>query len=419
MIERSFNLNDPGFVRDPYPILEEFRETAPFFYDPQWNQIYVSRYEDIAFLLKDKHMGRTLRHLLSRDELGWPPPGPPPNPRLTKFTAFNANQMLDNEAPRHTRMKALSLKAFTPQRVEGMRVGIQKIVDGLLDALEDRSAHGQPIDLHDHFAEPLPVIVIAELLGIPEEDRHHLRPWSGAIVKCYELGYSDEQADAAERAVVEFSAYIRDMLHERRKHPTDDLISAMAQAEVDGAAFTEDELISNCILLLNAGHEATVNGTTAGLLALQRFPEQKALLTEAAQHGPNHAPLFKTAIEEMLRYDSPLPMFERYVMDDFEYKGYTFKRGMEMGLIYASGNRDPRRFERANALDLARKDNPHLTFGLGIHYCLGAPLARLEMQVAFHTLLRRFPNIQVTIAQPEYTGFILRGIKHLPVELGD
>ena len=226
MLERQFNLNDPDFARDPYPLLEEFREDAPFFYDPQWNQVYVSRYEDIAFLLKDRHMGRTLRHILSRDELGWPPP----NPRLTQFTEFNSNQMLDNEAPRHTRMKALSLKAFTPQRVEGMRIGIQKIVDGLLDELEARASSGQPIDLHDHFAEPLPVIVIAELLGIPEADRHHLRPWSGAIVKCYELGYSDEQADAAERAVVEFSAYIRDMLHERRKHPSDDLISAMAQA---------------------------------------------------------------------------------------------------------------------------------------------------------------------------------------------
>jgi len=417
MIERSFNLNDPDFARNPYLLLESFRDETPFFYDPQWKQVYVSRYEDIAFLLKDRRMGRTLRHLLSRDELGWPPP----NPRLKAFTEFNSNQMLDNEAPRHTRMKALSLKAFTPQRVEGMRAGIQKIVNGLLDELETRAASGQPIDLHDHFAEPLPVIVIAELLGIPEADRGNLRPWSGAIVKCYELGYSDDQADAAERAVVEFSAYIRDMLHERRKHPTDDLISAMAQAEVDGEAFSEDELIGNCILLLNAGHEATVNGTTAGMLALHHFPGQKALLVEAAQHETNTAPIFKTAIEEMLRYDSPLPMFERFVMDDFEYKGHQFKRGMELGLIYASGNRDPRRFEGANKLDVSRKDNPHLTFGLGTHYCLGAPLARLEMQVAFHALLRRFPNIQVKFThdnQPEYGGFILRGLKHLPVVLG-
>jgi unspecific monooxygenase len=413
MIERAFNLNDPAFVQNPYPLLEEFREAAPFFYDPQWKQIYVSRYEDIAFLLKDKRLGRSITHILSRDELGWPPP----DPRLREFHRFNTQHMLDNEPPRHTRMKALALKAFTPQRTESLRGKIEAIVDGLLSKVEDRGE----MDLHDDFAEPLPVIVIAELLGVPEADRPKLRPWSAAIVKMYELGPSDEHIAAAEVAAREFSDYVRALARERKRVPGDDLISAMVQAEENGDTLSEDELVANCILLLNAGHEATVNGITAGMLALQRNPTQKQLLIEEARRNPSTAtqtsPLFRTAIEELLRYDTPLPMFERYVLEDFDYKGHSFKRGMELSLIYASGNRDPRKFANADVLDVTRTDNPHLTFGLGIHYCIGAPLARLEMQVAFHALLWRFPKIQVTIDQPDYSGFVLRGIKHLPVTL--
>jgi cytochrome P450 len=408
MIERAFNLNDPAFIQNPYPLLEELREAAPIFSDPQWQQVYVSRYEDIVFFLKDKRLGRSMTHILSRDELGWPPP----DPRLREFTKFNTQHMLDNEPPRHTRMKALALKAFTPQRSEGLRGQIEKIVAALLNAVEQRGE----MDLHDDFAEPLPVIVIAELLGVPEADRINLRPWSAAIVKMYEMAPSDAQIAAAELAAKQFSDYIRALARERKRHPGADLISAMVQAEDNGDTLTEDELVANCILLLNAGHEATVNGTTAGMLALQRNPAQKQLLIDEAQRNPsNTSPLFKTAVDELLRYDTPLPMFERYVLEDFEYKSHAFKRGMELGLIYASGNRDPRKFAHADALDVTRADNPHLTFGLGIHYCIGAPLARLEMQVALYALLRRFPNIQVTIEQPEYSGFVLRGIKHLPV----
>jgi len=211
---------------------------------------------------------------------------------------------------------------------------------------------------------------------------------------------------------------MRALLLDRRRHPQDDLVSALAQAEDAGDTLSDDELIANCILLLNAGHEATVNGSTAGMLALHRHPDQLALLVQAARHTPvPNSSLFKSAVEEMLRYDTPLPMFERWVLEDFDFHGVALKRGMEVQLVYASGNRDGRKFADADRLKLDRKDNPHLTFGLGIHYCIGAPLARLEMQVAFHTLLRRFPKIKVLIDQPEYSGFVLRGIKHLPVKL--
>ena len=194
MIEHSLNINDPDFVRNPYPVLAELRQHTPIFYEPQWKQMFFLRYDDIAFLLKDKRLGRSITHILSRDELGWPPP----DPRLKAFQAFNTQHMLDNEPPKHTRMKALALKAFTPQRVENLRNKIQYLVNQLLDRV---SACGE-MDLHDDFAESLPVIVIAELLGVPEADRHKLRPWSSAIVRMYELSHTDAETAAAELAEI-------------------------------------------------------------------------------------------------------------------------------------------------------------------------------------------------------------------------
>jgi len=398
------NINDPAFIYDPYPTLAHLRENLPVFYDEVWNKIFFLRYEDIANLLRDRRLGRSITHVLSRDELGWPPP----NPLTRDFDHFQENHMLDNEPPKHTRLKGLMMKAFTPARVEGLRGKIQAIVNALLDRAEDLSQ----MDLLKDYAEPLPVTVIAELLGVPEEDRRYLRPWSAKIVKLYELGYTEEQAREANRAVVEFSEYIRQLADERRKRPGDDLISALVQQE--GDQLTLDELVANCILLLNAGHEATVNGTTAGFLALARNPQQMERAKAAA--AKNHPEFFKLAVEELLRYDTPLPMFERWVLEDFEYKGIPLRRGQEVALMYASGNRDPRRFANPDQLELTRRDNPHLTFGLGIHYCIGAPLARLELQISFQTLLKRLPKIHLATDKIEYTGgFVIRGHKAMPV----
>jgi unspecific monooxygenase len=270
------------------------------------------------------------------------------------------------------------------------------------------------MDLLKDYAEPLPVTVIAELLGVPEEDRRYLRPWSARIVKLYELGFTEEQAKEANQAVVEFSAYIKGLADERRKRPGDDLISALVQVEEQGDKLTPDELVANCILLLNAGHEATVNGTTAGFLALARNPQQMEQAKAAA--AKNHPEFFKLAVEELLRYDTPLPMFERWVLEDFDYKGIPLRRGQEVALMYASGNRDPCRFANPDQLELTRRDNLHLTFGLGIHYCIGAPLARLELQTSFQTLLKRLPQIHLATDKIEYAGgFVIRGHKAMPV----
>src|SRR2546422_3504173 len=407
MREYHLDLNNPEFVYDPYPLLAELRDTLPVFFDPVWDKVFFTRYEDIAALLRDRRLGRSILHVLSRDELGWPPPNP-----LTKdFDRFQDDHMLDNEPPKHTRLRSLMVKAFTSSRVDGLRAKIQEVVDELIDRVLDRGR----MDLLKDFAEPIPVAVIAELLGVPEGDRHLLRPWSAKIVKLYELGYTDEQAKAANQAVVDFSAYLKDLARQRQKQPRDDLISALVRVEEQGQVLTMEELVANCILLLDAGHEATVNGTTLGMLSLHHNPDQMALAREAAQQ--NDLEFFKTATEELLRYDTPLPMFERWVLRDFDFKGWRLQQGMEVGLLYASGNRDPRRFRDPDSLDLTRKDNPHLTFGLGIHYCIGAPLARLELQIAFATLLRRLPAIRVVNEPVEYTGgFVIRGHKAMPVE---
>ncbi|HEX9532477.1 MAG TPA: cytochrome P450 [bacterium] len=407
MREYHLDLNHPEFVYDPYPQLAELRDTLPVFFDPVWNKVFFTRYDDIAGLLRDRRLGRSILHAFSRDELGWPPPNP-----LTKdFDRFQHDHMFDNEPPKHTRLRSLMVKAFTSSRVERLRAKIQHVVDALIDRVADRGR----MDLLVEFAEPIPVAVIGELLGVPEEDRHLLRPWSAKIVKLYELGYTDDQARAANQAVVEFSAYVKNLAHQRQQQPRDDLISVLVRVEEHGEVLTIEELVANCILLLNAGHEATVNGTTLGLLSLHHNPDQMALACEAAQQ--NNLEFFKTATEELLRYDTPLPMFERWALQDFQFNGVHLQRGMEVGLLYASGNRDPRRFHDPDGLDLTRKDNPHLTFGLGIHYCIGAPLARLELQVALATLLRRLPEIRVAKEPVEYTGgFIIRGHKAMPVE---
>lgn len=404
--EHHLDLNDPAFVFDPYPTLTHLRETLPVCYDPVWRKVFVFRYDDIARLLRDRRLGRSILHVYSRDELGWPPPDP-----LTRdFDHFQSHHMLDNEPPKHTRLKTLMLKAFTPTRAEGLRPTVQRLVDDLIDRVQDRGE----MDLLRDFAEPLPVAVIAELLGVPEADRHRLRPWSARIVKLYELGYTAQQAREANQAVVEFSAYIRALAAERRRAPRDDLISALVRVEEQGEVLSEEELVANCILLLNAGHEATVNGTTLGMLALHTHPDQLALARAAARAGDLE--FFKTAVEELLRFDTPLPMFERWVLEPVEVGGVTLPPGTEVGLFYASGNRDPRRFPDPDRLDLRRRDNPHLTFGLGIHYCIGAPLARVELQTAFMTLLRRLPRIRIAREPVEYTGgFVIRGHRAMPV----
>ncbi len=405
MQTHHLELNNPDFIRNPYPLLEELRNAKPIFFDTTWNKVFVLRYDHISSLLRDKRLGRSIFHVLSRDELGFPPP----DARLTAFDAFQEHHILDMEGRGHTRLRGLVQKAFTPSRVENLRLRIRDLVAQSFNHLP------QTFDAVRDFAEPLPVTVIAELLGVPQTDRHLLRPWSAAIVKLYELGYSDETAMAGNTAVLEFSSYIQSLANLRRTKPEDDLISALVEVEEAGEKLSNAELVANCILFLNAGHEATVNGLSSALLALHNHPSAKAELV-AATSQPDNAKIWQTAIDELLRFDTPLPMFERWVLEDMEFAGVQLKKGMELALLYASGNRDPNKFEHPDQMMLTREPNMHLTFGLGTHYCIGAPLARLEMGVALRMFLQKFPNYVVPKQSLEYTGFVIRGLKHLIVE---
>ena len=402
----SFDASEPSFRRDPYPMLARLRERTPVFYEPRLNKVFFLRYDDIAAALRSRAFGRSILHVLSRDELGWPPP----DPRQANFDRFEDNHLLSNEPPKHTRLRGLVMRAFTAKRVETLREHIATIVDGMLDALAGRTS----FDLVREFAEPLPVIVIADLLGVPASEHAHLRAWSAAIVKMYELDRTEADQRAADDAVVAFGALLRGIVAERRREPRDDLITALAAVEDAGDRISEDELIGTCILLLNAGHEATVNGTTGAVPALMRTRDVWDRVVAAAAHGDDAT--IKRAVEEVLRYDSPLPLFERWVVDDTDLGGVALARGTKVALVYASGNRDPQRFADPDALDIDRDPNPHLTFGLGTHFCLGAPLARLEMQIALGALARRMPALRLAdpAADVDYgRGFVIRGITHL------
>jgi len=392
MYERRVDLLDAQFVADPYPTYKNLRRETPIFFHPDLALWFFCEYEDVQAILRDRRFGRAL-----------PEPVTPQNP--TPFEGMHANSLMEMEPPGHTRLRGLVNKVFTPARVEGLRSKIQQVADDLIDSILPRGE----MDLLKDFAEPLPVTVIAELLGIPKMDRWRLRPWSQNIVTMYELAPTGEAGARANQAVREFSNYLTGLADERRRQPGEDLFSALVRVRDAGEALNDAELIATAILLLNAGHEATVNAIANGMLALFRHPTAQEALR-------NHPAEIKPAVEEMLRYDTPLQLFKRWVREDLNYKGLTFEKGTQVALLYGSANRDPRRFEQPDEFVITRRDNPHLTFGAGTHYCLGAPLARLEMQVAVSSLLSRLPDLRLADEELEYRPtYVIRGLTSLPV----
>ncbi len=325
-------------------------------FDDRTRQWLVTRHEDVSRLLRDRRLGRTYLHVGTYEEMGRTAPPAWHEP----FTTLNADGMLDREPPDHTRLRRLVLEAFTPRTVERLRARVQAIVDGLLDTIVGAG----DVDLVETYLEPLPVTVIAELLAIPEADRPRLRPWSRDICRMYELAPSEASARIAVAASVEFSAYVRALARERLARPGDDLISALATARADGDRLTEDELIGTCVLLLNAGHEASVNGAGNGWWSLFRHPDQLARLR--AEPG-----VAATAVEELLRFETPSTLFERFVLDDIEVAGVHLPRGTEVALQFASANRDPAAFHKPDRLILGRDPNPHVSFGAGIRLLPG------------------------------------------------
>ncbi|MEV6248223.1 cytochrome P450 [Streptomyces sp. NPDC051742] len=395
-VDAAFDPWSPEFVADPYPAYAELRATGRAHWFAPTRQWLIPHYEDVSALLRDRRLGRTYTHRFTHEEFGQTPPAAAYEP----FHTLNDHGLLDLEAADHARIRRLVSKAFTPRTVENLAPTVRRLAAGLVGDLV--AAGGG--DLQAVVAEPLPVAVIAEMLGVPEEDeeRGRLRPWSAAICGMFELNPSEATARRAVEASIEFSDYLRELIARRRREPGDDLISSLIAVE----ELTEQEMISTCVLLLNAGHEATVNTAVTGWWTL---------LKEGVRPDPEK---LSTAVEELLRYDTPLQMFERWVLDDIELDGVTLPRGSEVALLFGSANRDPARFgPTADTLDLTRADNPHISFGAGIHYCLGAPLARLELTAVFDELLRQAPTLKLTSEPTRKPGYVIRGFEELLVEI--
>ncbi len=402
----SFDPYDPEFLRDPYPTYRRLRAAPPFF-DEAWGLTFFSRYDDVTGILRDRRFGRDVRHAVPREEVDpdvyeriYPS-------RYPTWTRLIRDSFIDLEPPRHTRIRRLVQWAFSRRASESYRARMQETADRLLDrALEE----GRMEAISD-FATPIPLTMIAELLGIPGGDQPRLVAWSHAIVRLFDQGCTETEAEEAERATREFAEYVADLLAERRARPGDDLVSSLVAAEMDGDRLSEDELVATCILTLNAGHEATVQAIGNGILALARDPGAFRWLR-------SHPEALGTAVEELLRFDTPLQMFERWVLEDLEWEGTPLRRGTKVGLLFGSANRDERRFVEPDRLDLSRADNPHVSFGGGIHFCVGAPLARVEMEVAFGTLARRVARIEGPEVEPERVpSLVFRGVRALPVEV--
>ncbi|GAB1328517.1 cytochrome P450 [Streptomyces sennicomposti] len=399
----AFDPWDPAFVADPYPAYAGLRARGRVLrYEPT-DQWLVPRHADVSALLRDRRLGRTYQHRFTHEEFGRTPPPPAHEP----FHVLNDHGMLDLEPPDHTRIRRLVSKAFTPRTVERLKPYVETLAGELVSRLVEAGGG----DLLADVAEPLPVAVIAEMLGIPEADRPLLRPWSAAICGMYELNPPAETAAKAVRASVEFSEYLRELIAARREKPGEDLISGLIAAHDEGDRLTEQEMVSTAVLLLNAGHEATVNATANGWWALFRNPDQLAALR--ADHA-----LIPTAVEELMRYDTPLQLFERWVLDDIEIDGTVLPRGAEVALLFGSANHDPEAFAAPDRLDLARRDNPHISFSAGIHYCIGAPLARIELAASMTALLDRAPTLAPAAEPERKPNFVIRGLEGLAVTVG-
>ena len=392
------DLTAPSVVADPYPTFARARAQAPV----QWHEglgLWLAfTHAEAGAVLRDRRLGR-----IWADRR--------PGDRFAAFNLIHRNAILEMEPPDHTRLRRLITGAFARGHVERLRPWVAGLAGHLADELVERSAGCEPVDLLSGMAEQLPVAVIAELLGVPEADRPLLRPWSNAIVKMYEYGRTTAVEGAAERAAEEFVAYLRELAAERRRSPGEDLLSHLvAVRDAEGDRLTEDELVTTCILLLNAGHEATVNVTGNGMLALLRSPGQLADLRRDRD-------LLPVALEELMRFDPPLQLFERTATADVEIGGVVVAEGQKVAALLGSANHDPAVFAAPETLDLRRTPNPHISFGAGVHFCIGAPLARVELQATFGALLDRTSLLELggdPVRRPE---FVIRGLAELPVVL--
>ena len=393
------DITSPAFKADPYPFYARMRAEAPVHQLtlPDNREAWlVVRYAEVAAVLNDE---RFIKDRFKTPELT------AKQPWMPKSFLPLTNNMLDQDPPDHTRLRSLVHKVFTPRLVEEMRRRVQSLTDEFLEAAKPTGK----MDLIRDYALPLPSTIIAEMLGVPAEDRHRFHRWTNSMVIA---DTSKLSLLRALPAVLALLRYVRKIVKKRRSEPRDDLASALVRAEEAGDQLSEDELVAMIVLLLIAGHETTVNLIGNGTLALLEHPEQMDQLRK-------NPAMIQSAVEEMLRYNGPLAMAtERFADEDVSVSGVAIPRNALVFAVLGSANRDEQQFPNPDNLDLARADNKHVAFGLGIHYCLGAPLARLEGQIAINTLLQRAPALRLAVPREKLRwrrGYVLRGLNSLPV----
>lgn len=396
-----FDPSDRDFIQDPYPTLRAMREHAPVLFDDGLGLWLVTRHADVHAIQRDRRFGRVMGTHAEPDDFR-PIRTASADIDTAPYYDVERHSLLMLEPPEHTRLRGLVSRAFTPRRVRELRPTVESIAASIADALPAE------FDLLADFAQPYSVQVIAALLGAPTDDAAQLLEWSHAIVKMYELHTSDDEIRSAVRASAEFAEWTADLVARRKDQPADDLITALAMASTEDGTLTDDEIVSTVILLLNAGHEATVNTLGNGMTAIFDAGAWNDLTGGVVPPAD--------AIEEMLRFDSPLQLFERWVLaDDVDIAGVPIPRGEKVAMLFGAANRDPRRFSDPDDFLVGRADSSHITFGGGIHFCIGAPLARLELEVAVATLARQMPRLRSAATPKRIPAFVIRGYESVPV----
>jgi cytochrome P450 len=395
------NPRDPGFVNDPYRAYAAIHDAAPVFFWEDYGVWCFARHADVSTLLRDRRFGRQITHLMSRAELGWPEP----KPHLQPFDALERHSILELEPPEHTRLRNLVNRAFVSRRIERLKPEIEALAHERIDAFADRGS----VDLVAEFAAPIPVAAIADLIGVPRAMGPQLVDWSHRMVAMYQFGANRAVEERAAEAARAFADFVRGFARARRGDPGDDLVSQLLLAESDNGRLSEDELIATVILLLNAGHEATVQAIGNGVKTLldNGVDARLAFGSESATAA---------TVEELLRLDPPLHLFTRYALEDADFAGVRLRKGDRIGLMLGAANRDPERFPDPSAFDNERSPNPHVSFGAGVHFCIGAPLARLELMVALPVLFARLPGLRLAEPPRCRDAFHFHGLEALRLE---
>ena len=389
---------DPNFIANPYPTYKELRERDPYHPSPLTKAMVLSRYEDVDAILRNyKSFSNERGPVGSRNRRGI---GEQIENELQP-------SMLSLDPPDHTRLRSLVSRAFTPRQIAKMEDHIRETAHSLLDEVDGQNE----FDLMSNLASLLPTVVIAEMIGVPTKDRQQFKEWSDQFARVLEPNLTEDELGRVFDTAQLFDGYFRDIVADHRENPRDDLVSRLIEAEEEGDYLTEDEMIVTLRLLLVAGNETTTNLIGNGLKALLEHPDQLELLREQPE-------LIDNAIEELLRYDSPVQVDGRTTLDEFTIDRHTLKPGRPVSLLIGGANRDPEEFRDPETLDITREDVGNISFGRGIHHCLGAPLARLEGKIAFEAMLERFDDISLGARTPVYKpNIVLRGLRHLDIRV--